>query len=652
MSSREFRIDIQVLRAVAVFLVLWFHAELPGLPGGFLGVDIFLVISGYLITRLIAHALEERRFNIFSFYLNRAKRLLPASYIVFLATGVLGLWLLTEAEFQRYLDTLLGALTFSANIGLWQGTDYFSAGAKYNVLLHVWSLSLEEQFYFILPFAMVLTPKRYWIHMAMAGLLLSLLLCLVLVHRSPVAAFYLLPSRAWELLIGASLALREDRLKQLLPLWAPRIGLVAFALLVVIPVLLPFSAFGFLHPGLDALVVTLATGAVILLRPAFMNRSTLVIRGAVWVGNISYSLYLVHWPLFALARNAYVSDTVPLSVRLLLLILSILLAWTLHVWVERPFHRMQISATPWKTAAIVLISTIVVFQIATSLQSTRTAPRDYANIMRPNYGLSQDCDMSEAFQVIPACQTAGSPKSLLWGDSFAMHIAMALPTNVGPFVQATMSGCAPAIGISQINPEVGQTRAWAERCIAFNDTVMRYLDTHPEIQTVILSSVYNQVLDPERAGIVRDANEILVVGFDYLTGQQHFEETIKRLHATGRRVVLIGATPTVGANLAVCVERREMGLITLGEHSDCKIARTAAKEYRSSVFRLFEDVGRIVGVEIIDIFDIFCNASTCVPTRDHVILFRDSGHISVEGAEYIHAKNLLKIPLQVFPKLD
>ena len=211
MYSRKLRLDIQILRAVAVSLVLWFHAQLPGLAGGFLGVDIFLVISGYLITGLIARGIEERRFSITEFYLNRAKRLLPASYTVFLVTGLAGLWLLTESEFQRYLDTLLGAVTFTANIVLWQGTDYFSAEAKHNVLLHTWSLSLEEQFYFLLPFAMIAVPKRFWFHLAMAGLLLSLLLNFALVQEKPVAAFYLLPTRAWELLIGAALALREDR---------------------------------------------------------------------------------------------------------------------------------------------------------------------------------------------------------------------------------------------------------------------------------------------------------------------------------------------------------------------------------------------------------------------------------------------------------
>lgn len=644
MSSSEFRLDIQILRAVAVSLVIWFHAELPGLLGGFLGVDIFLVISGYLITKLIARAIEEQRFSISSFYLNRAKRLLPASYTVFLVTGVLGLWLLTENEFQRYLDTLLGALTFSANIGLWHGTAYFNPVAKYNVLLHVWSLSLEEQFYFILPCAMIVIPRRYWMHMAVAGLLLSLFLCLVLVELSPAATFYLLPTRAWELLIGVSLALREDRLKQFLPSWAPKMGLIAFALLLAIPTFMPFATFGFLHPGLDALVVTLATAVVILQRPAFMNRSTPMTRGAVWIGNISYSLYLVHWPLFALARNAHVSDDVAISMRLLLLVLSLLLAWALNVWVERPFHRMQINAARWKTGAVALTATILVFLIASSLPSTRIVPRDYATIMRPNFGLSQDCDMAETYQVIPACQTAGSPKTLLWGDSFAMHVAQALPTNIGPFAQATMSSCAPAIGIAQIDPQAGLTRAWAEQCIAFNDAVMLHLDANPEIQTVILSSVYNQVLDPERAGIVRDAKETSSVGLDYLTGQQHFEDTINRLRANGRRVVLIGATPSVGANLAVCVERREMGLITLGKHSDCTISRQAAKEYRALVFQLFEDLGRLDGVETIDIFDIFCSATTCAPVRDDVLMFRDAGHISVEGAEYIRANNLLTLP--------
>lgn len=644
MYSRKQRLDIQILRAVAVLLVLWFHAQLPGLAGGFLGVDIFLVISGYLITGLISRGIEERRFSIPSFYLNRAKRLLPASYTVFLVTGVLGLWLLTESEFQRYLETLRGALTFTANIVLWQGTDYFSAGAKYNVLLHVWSLALEEQFYFLLPFAMIVVPKRFWFHMTVVGLLLSLLLSFVLVQEKPVATFYLLPTRAWELLIGVALALREDRLKQLLPVWAPKMGPFALVLLIIVPVFMPFAALGSLHPGIDALVVTLATATIILLRPSFINGWTHVTRIAVWVGNISYSLYLVHWPLFALARNAYVTGEVPVSVRLLLLMLSFTLAWALYVWVERPVHRMKISAARWKVAAVILTTTTAVFLVASSLPSLRTIPRDYATVMRPNYGLDQHCDMSEAFQINPACQSDNSPETLLWGDSFAMHIAQALPANVGPFVQATMSSCAPAAGIAQINPETGQTRAWAERCIAFNDAVMRYLDAHAEIQTVILSSVYNMVLDPERSGLVRDADQLSVIGFDHSIGLSHYEETINRLRASGRRVILIGPTPSVGVNLAVCAERREIGLVTLGEYSDCIISREIAKKFRFSVFQLFDRLGQIDGVDTIDIFDIFCDATTCRPVRDNVILFRDAGHISVEGAEYIRAHSLLRLP--------
>jgi peptidoglycan/LPS O-acetylase OafA/YrhL len=641
MYSRKLRLDIQILRAVAVLLVLWFHAQLPGLAGGFLGVDIFLVISGYLITGVVARGIEERRFSISGFYFNRAKRLLPASYTVFLMTGVLGLWLLTESEFQRYLDTLFGALTFTANIVLWQGTDYFSVGAKYNVLLHVWSLSLEEQFYFLLPFAMILAPKRFWCQMAVVGLLLSLILNFFLVQDKPVASFYLLPTRAWELFIGVVLALREDRLNLLLPVWASKVGPFAFALLIVVPVIMPFAALGSLHPGLDALVVTLATATIILLRPSFMNDSTHVTRVAVWVGNISYSLYLVHWPLFALARNAYVTGEAPISVRLPLLMLSFALAWALYVWVERPIHRLHIGTARLKIVAVILMTTTVVFLVASSLPSLRTLPRDYSKVMRPNYGLGQHCDMSEAFQINPACQSGDSPETLLWGDSFAMHIAQALPSNLGPFVQKTMSGCAPAVGIAQINPEAGQTRAWAERCIAFNDAVFQYLEAHPEIQTVILSSVYDQVLDQERSGLVRDANQILVVGFDQSIGFSHYEETVTRLRVSGRRVLLIGPTPTAGVNLAVCAERREMGLVTLGEHSDCLISREIAKKFRSSAFQLIDHLGLIDGVDTIDIFDVFCDATTCRPVRDNVILFRDTGHISVEGAEYIREHNLL-----------
>lgn len=641
MHTPQLRVDIQLLRAIAVSMVLLFHAQFPGLSGGYLGVDVFLVISGYLITGLIARGVEKGRFRIADFYLNRAKRLLPASYAVYLVTGLLGLWLLTDSEFQRYRDTLLGALTFTANVTLWQGTNYFGGDAKFNVLLHVWSLSLEEQFYFLLPFAFVLVPRKFWFPMVLVGFVLSLLLCFLVASLMPVATFYLLPTRAWELLLGSIVALREDWLKAMLRRWAPQLGLTALGVLVIVPVFTPGKTLGFVHPSLDALLVTLATALVILVRPAMLNLWNPVTRIGYRLGNISYSLYLVHWPLFAFAENSYFGGGVPLTVRLSLLALSIGLAAALHIWIERPIHLMRIDAIRLRAVGSFVGGTIAVALLATGMANLRDSPRDYATNFQPNYGLSQRCDRSGKFDDDPACRTGDTPSTLVWGDSFAMHVARALSHSAHPFEQATMSGCAPALGIAQINLDAGQGQKWAEECIRFNDEVGAFISTNPNIRTVVLASPFNQVLGINPDGVVK-GNEVMdSVRLNFETGLAHYVETVSSLVQSGRRVIVIGPTPSVGVNLAVCVERREMGLLLLGPHADCKISRDDARAYRESAFRMIERLRQIKGVTFIDLFDILCDKTTCAATRDDVFMFRDAGHLSIAGADYIREGNLL-----------
>ncbi len=254
-----FREDIQALRGIAVLLVLLFHAKIGGLAAGYLGVDIFFVLSGYLITGLVARRLAEGRFSFAEFYLNRAKRLLPAAYVVYSSAAIAAYWFLTGSEFDRLLKTLWGALTFTANFRLWLDTNYFTSAAKLNALLHVWSLSIEEQFYFILPLALFLMPRRFWLGLALLGGLASLTLCLYLAPKSPVAAFYLLPTRAWELALGGVIALAERRLagthsgaglantaSARAGLW---LGLPALAVLILTPQFAPGSLLGSIHPG-------------------------------------------------------------------------------------------------------------------------------------------------------------------------------------------------------------------------------------------------------------------------------------------------------------------------------------------------------------------------------------------------------------------
>ena len=254
------RPDIQVLRAIAVLSVLIFHFNLPGLGKGFLGVDIFFVISGFLMSRVILDSLDQARFSASTFYLRRARRLLPAAWAVLLLTTLAAPWVLGPAALRDYAAQLGGAMSFSANNVLWQQSGYFDSSADLKPLLHTWSLALEEQYYFVLPLVLIWAGQRWrgWLLLALA--LASAGLCLWLNDEAPSASFYLLPSRAWELILGSLCALPavRERVRSL----PARIDSAWLAL----PIMASSLIWGWdeVHPRTDALLVCLATAILIL----------------------------------------------------------------------------------------------------------------------------------------------------------------------------------------------------------------------------------------------------------------------------------------------------------------------------------------------------------------------------------------------------
>jgi len=205
MGGRQDRFDIQVIRGVAVLAVVLFHAFPSAFGSGFLGVDVFFVVSGFLITGIILRGLERGDLSFKAFYIRRAKRLLPASLMTLAVTTLLALVFLTRSQIADYAAQLLGSLAFVANFVLASQTGYFEGAPETKPLLHIWSLSLEEQFYFIAPLLLWLTPLRARPWLLVTGMILSFALCLVLVRDlwgGESLAFFMLPARAWELLFG------------------------------------------------------------------------------------------------------------------------------------------------------------------------------------------------------------------------------------------------------------------------------------------------------------------------------------------------------------------------------------------------------------------------------------------------------------------
>ncbi|MEM7701002.1 MAG: acyltransferase family protein [Pseudomonadota bacterium] len=335
----EYRQEIDGLRALAVLPVILYHAAIPGFAGGFVGVDVFFVISGYLITSIIAKELSEDRFSVANFYERRARRILPALFFVIIASFALAWFALLPKEFVEYARSLVSIAAFVSNIEFYLSTDYFDRAAELKLTLHTWSLAVEEQFYVIFPVLMALIwfiGRKWVLALMVAGLVLSFGLAEYVNTKDLPLAFYMLPTRAWELLAGAIPALilsgaapeRKSGWQQLFALSG--IALIGISV-VFLDDTLPF-------PGLYAVAPVLGSVLIIMCAAKGTLAHTILTRRVfVGIGLISYSAYLWHQPLLAAARNYYIDP--PEIMLAALALLSIGAAWFSWRFVEAPFRK-------------------------------------------------------------------------------------------------------------------------------------------------------------------------------------------------------------------------------------------------------------------------------------------------------------------------
>ncbi|HLO94876.1 MAG TPA: acyltransferase family protein [Burkholderiaceae bacterium] len=644
------RWDIQALRGLAVAWVLLHHAQLPGIPGGYLGVDIFFVISGYLITGLVQRALLAGRFSFREFYARRARRLLPAAYVTLALTLLASPWLQNAQEQQDLAAQARGALLFASNWVLWQQSGYFQGAAELKPLLHFWSLSLEEQYYLLLPALLWLCAPR-WRRLAVGLLCLaSGALCLRWLTRDASLAFYALPSRAWELGLGSLVALwpaQERTPAALRP--ATVLALLALPLL---------SLPAWPHPGPLALGVCLAT-ALLVHHPVETATPPRALRPLVWLGDRSYSLYLVHWPLMAAVHNAWLGtgrDTPPsppslLAWRLAALAAALPLAWLLHRWVEGPGKARLRGAAGWAALLAGSLSLAVLPGLTQHWVQTPAGP-GFAHLTRPNHGFSPACDAEQPYVPRPECQRGARPRWMVWGDSYAMHLVPGLARQAGSegLLQATKSSCGPFLGLLPFKPAAAPAETfaprWTAQCLDFNRAVLAWLVEHPEVHTVVLSSLLTQYLDTRHYSPRR-------VGADGSLSAQALDEaalrrallddlrqTTARLQALGRRVLLVAPPPRADFNVAACLERHALGRWTLGATPDCRID-TAHRDPAHAAVQAW--LAQAQGVLPVLRFEpLLCAAGPCEVTQNGVMLYRDQGHLSVAGSEVL-------VPLLAWP---
>ncbi|RVT86908.1 acyltransferase [Rhodobacteraceae bacterium CCMM004] len=614
-----YRPDIDGLRAVAVVAVVLYHADLAGLPGGFVGVDVFFVISGYLIGSIVIGALAQGRFSLLHFYDRRARRILPPLIVVVTATAAAGWAVMLPGAYRDFGQSVLATAVFASNVLFFREAGYFDAAAETKALLHTWSLAIEEQFYVVLPLAMmalVRIGRGVWPWAVGAAALASLAVAQAGLADRPDAVFYLLHTRAWELALGVLLAAPALRRQ------APGAVRAVLAALGAGLVLWPMLTYGPSTPFPGLAAVPPCLGAALLIQTGLGGTwaaRALSWRPAVAVGLISYSLYLWHWPVLVLAGQALARE-LTLAERIGAVALSVVLAAATWRWVERPARRSRrLSGRGVLAAAAVSLGAMAALGLA--LHATGGVP---GRIDPARLALAEDDALMHGHRhchfasrlTVPAnlCRRGGdgAPRVLLLGDSHAdMHgpglfAAAADAGQAG--IQITDSGYVPAPGAFRAGMRA--------RDAANHRLVEAALDAHPSIDTIVVGQFWAQsrryTLYPKGAGP--------------LTAPVDLTAALDRLIARwpDKRFVLIGPVPTSSRfGAAGAVRARPVAPLSAG----------AFAAQRRAVAPVLDALARHDNVSVLEVWDEVCSAGGCPAEAPGIgRLYRDEDHLSAAAS--------------------
>lgn len=607
-----YRPEIDGLRAIAVLSVVLNHAGFWP-PSGFVGVDIFFVISGYLITSLIYK--EWKRTNnvvLFDFYARRVRRLFAALVVVICATVVASVYALSPyGEIKHATYSAAAAFLLSSNIFFNITTGgYFDSNSATYPLLHLWSLSVEEQFYLIWPiiviFILRISPNRI-ITILILATACSLVGAEVLIASYPQAAFYQMPARFWELASGGVIAmLPPDR-----PRYSRHLALTGLVFIVV-AISKPTIHF----PGLGAAPAVL--GALMILYEIHAKSrlglagSILRSRPSVFIGLISYSLYLWHWPLLSLYRATHAGES-PFEVRVLLCLIAVGLAWITYEFVEKPLRRPD-PRTNNKSVVIVgfaasITLAVTVLTIGSSLDQP-LPPNDLASVTERDWPSNRhDCHYrgDEALTVFPktSCNAAHdkSINVVIWGDSmafawqpFAWFIGQLSAESV---ISYTRDSCPPIIDYNN-----GKSKREESLCRDFNSLVISKINS---VDTLIIGARWPLAIETN--------GEF----------KEKFASTMNRISSGARRIVVLGPTPTLKDAVPQCIRTNNLDACSV-ERAKFESASSEIKAFLLSLTKKFDNI------QFVDPTNFFCAGSTCPAIKDGYGLYWDSFHVSSTAA--------------------
>ncbi|WP_412778167.1 acyltransferase family protein [Thalassospira lucentensis] len=649
----KYRPEIDGLRAIAVVPVIFFHAGFELFRGGFVGVDIFFVISGYLITSIIHQEMEEGRFSMTSFYDRRARRILPALFIVLLACLPFAYFWMLPDEFRAFCRSFFSVAIFSSNILFWLESGYFADASAMKPLLHTWSLAIEEQFYIFFPLLLLIFRRFFqgWIiHIFCIGVILSLMLSWYGSSAFPDANFYLLPTRAWELGVGVlSSFLLRNGILGLSSLWR-EVGSMLGLGIIIATVLLFDEETPF--PSLWTVLPIFGTAIIIITA----DKKTLVGRtlGApvlVGIGLVSYSAYLWHQPLFVFARIR-LYDAVPDVVYWLLIVSTFVLAWISWKFIERPMRRGRAMARRKVliASATVCVGGALIGAVSVyASDSTLRIPREVTQLGAWKNNISpvrEFCHATSENAISPleACLLGqkGATPIYLWGDSHGVELSWELANDLKPWQvpikEFTSSQCMPTIGIKS-NRE--------RHCKQYNESIFEYLTQEAPRSIVVMVARWNLYFNGIRVDTGEGCIESSISGArfpeNWKSGNEKeriaglgvkVQKTVEGLRRAGHYVVFIHSTPEPGCDVPSRLARRalfrerEKGLYSSPQ---------AVFEKRKNVVEsqlTFDDAG------VLEIYPegIFCSTvllGRCLSETLEGPLYFDNNHPSLLGSQMI-----------------
>jgi peptidoglycan/LPS O-acetylase OafA/YrhL len=619
--------------------VILFHAGFEALSGGFVGVDLFFVISGYLITTIIASQLAAGTFSFADFYERRARRILPALFLVLLSCLPFAYYWLAPSDLKTFAQSLVAVIFFGSNFLFWQTSGYFDNASDQKPLLHTWSLAVEEQYYLLFPLILFFLWRfaRGRITVLLYGAaIVSFLVAVLTSADKPDFAFYLLPTRTWELLIGAIAALwlangysaRCSPARQ-------EIGASAGLAMIVCAIVgydrsLPY-------PGVHALLPTIGAALIILhATPATAVGRLLGSKALVGVGLISYSAYLWHQPVLAFARYRSTGELTGFTTAALVLV-TLLLAFLTWKYIETPFRdrqkigRRHIGMFASAGSAL-FIAVGVAGHVTKGFSDLKTSDEHLAVLGTATASPRRaECHSSDAHYLMPkdACSyDSGPAKWAVFGDSHAVELAYelakALEGKGASLRQYSYTGCVPVFGRT-VDGKLKKCAEWTRQTVDYiaNDKNTQYVVVSYRINSALFGSHENTF--PRMPHEVSDAER-----------EQRWNSLVAMLRmfvAKNKKVILVLQAPELPKPIGQLVMKTA--------HPSLGISGVSGAWWKERSSFVSARIGEIPGkVEVIDPFLLFCHEDQCFGGQEGKAFYFDDNHLSLNGAAMIAEKIL------------